>query len=158
MCRLITSDQLWGLLVFSHQYITDAVRSRYDLIHPVVSKPYQENIIRYFFRKDTFKDNRQMSELAFQYYHINDNEGLYKTILSFGAFAYFSTSATGCSLLASYWNRLRHAKEGKYQLRDYLDLPYEDIPLKDLPYLSIGYFSQIYLADTDTALCMPEPF
>lgn len=147
-----------GLLVFSHQYITDAVWSGFDLTNPAVSKPYREKIISYFSREDTVRDNRQISELAFQYYHINDNENLYKTILSFGAFAYFSTSATGCSLLASYWNRLRHAKEGKYQLRDYLDLPYEDIPLKDLPYLNIGYFSQFYLADTDTALMCAKTY
>lgn len=141
-----------GCLVFSHQYITDAVWSSYDLIHPAASKPYREKIIRYFSREDTVKDNRQMSELAFQYYHINDNENLYNTILSFATFEYFSASAMGSTLLASYWKRLRNTMEGEYQLRDYLDLPYEDIPLTDLPYLNIGYFSQIYFADTDTAL------
>ena len=147
-----------GLLAFSHQYITDAVWSSYDLTNPAASKPYREKIIRYFSREDTARDNCQMSELAFQYYHINDNENLYKTILSFEAFEYYSASATGCTLLASYWKRLRHAKEGKYQLRDYLDLPYEDIPLKRLPYPNIGFFSHIYLADTDTALMYAKTY
>lgn len=147
-----------GLLVFSHQYITDAVWSSYELIHPAASKPYREKIIRYFSREDTVKDNRQMSELAFQYYHINDNENLYKTILCFEAFEYYSASATGCTLLASYWNRLRNAMDGKYQLRDYLDLPYEDIPLTDLRYLEIGTFFNIYLADPDTALMYARTF
>jgi len=147
-----------GQLVFSHQYITDAVWSSYDLTHPTASKPYREKIIRYFSREDTAKDKRQMTELAFQYYHINDNENLYKSILSFEAFEYYCASATGCTLLASYWKRLRHAKEGKYQLRDYLDLPYEDIPLKNLPYLSIGHFFHIYLADTDTALMYAKTY
>ena len=141
-----------GLLIFSHQYITDAVISRYDLTCPVASQTHREQIIRYFSRENITKDCRQISELAFQYYHLNDSSNLYRTILSFDAFKYFSSTATGSMLLASYWRRLRDTGDGKYQLRDYLDLPYEDIPLTELPYLYIGYFSQNYLADTDTAL------
>lgn len=146
------------LLVFSHQYVTDAVWSHYDLAQPAASRPYREEIIRYFSRNDAEKDYRQMSELAFQYYHINDTENLYKTVMSFGAFGYFSSTTSGCIRLASYWHKLRDMGEGKYRLRDYLDLPYENIPLIDLPYLHLGRFFQIYFGDSDTALMYDKTF
>lgn len=147
-----------GQFVFSHQYIKDAVLLSYDLANQSASKPYREMIICYFSREDTEKDNRQISELAFQYYHINDNRNLYRTILNFDAFKYFSMTSTGSTQLFSYWKRLNENKKRKYKLRDYLDLSYENIPLIDLPYLFIGHFARAYFADTDTALMYAKTY
>ena len=141
-----------GLLVFAHQYITDSIWNRYQLQEAASSKPYREELIYYFSSNDISDRNRQISELAFQYYQTDDYENLYKMILSFDAFAIFCETIAWEAHLASYWRKLRSLKHGKYQLRDYLDLPYDGISVPDLPYLRIQYFILTYFADTDTAL------
>lgn len=147
-----------GLLVFAHQYINNAIKSRYHLEDMDSSKPYREEIICFFSSKEATDRERQIAELAFQYYHVEDCENLYKTILSFEAFEYFDTSAEGRALLASYWRKLLTASKEKYQLRDYLDLPYNGMRVVDLPYLGIKAFVLTYFADTDTALMYAQTY
>ena len=141
-----------GLLMFGHQYMTDSVWNRYHLDNIDSAKPCRESIISYFNSKEVSDRNRQISELAFQYYHTDDYENLYKTILSFEAFNVFYATSEGWALLASYWRKLFKADADKYQLRDYLDLPFEGIGLEDLSYLKIGKFALEYMADYRTSL------
>ena len=141
-----------GLLTFSHQYITDAVWNRYHLDDMEHAQPCRENIINYFNSNTISDHNRQISELAFQYYYMDNFDYLYKTILSFEAFHLYDATYEGTVLLASYWRKLLEANSEKYKLRDYLDLPYEDIDLEKLPYIRIGTFAHMYMADYQTSL------
>ena len=141
-----------GLLTFGHLYITDAVWNRYHLDDTNSAKPCRESIISYFNSIEISDHNRQISELAYQYYHTDDYENLYKTILGFEAFNMYYATSDGTALLASYWRKLLKADPEKYQLRNYLDLPYEGIAIEDLPYLDIGLFVQEYMADYHTSL------
>ena len=147
-----------GLLVFAHQYITDAIVSRYQLQDVASSKPYREEIIHYFSLNEVTDGNRKISELSFQYYHLEDCENLYNIILSFDAFNYFNASIEGVAKLASYWRTLLKSDSEKYQLRDYIDLPFEGIPVKDLPYLYLGDFSLNYFADYKTSLIYAQTY
>ena len=141
-----------GLLTFGHQFMTDAVRNRYHLDDMGSAKPHRESIINYFNSNEILDSNRQISELAFQYYHTNDYKNLYKVILSFEAFSMFYATYEGETFLALYWRKLLKADSEKYQLRNYLDLPYEGIAIEDLPYLEIGNFANVYMADYQTSL------
>ena len=140
-----------GLLVFAHQYITNAILSRYHLEDVDSSKPYREEIICYFSSREITDRERQISELAFQYYHVEDCENLYNTILNFEAFEYFDVSEEGKALLALYWRKLLKSNPEKYHLHDYLSLPYEGIPANELPYLELGAFCMNYLAKYDVS-------
>ena len=141
-----------GLISFSHRYVHNAVWSRYHLDDFDSAKPYRESVISYFNTNEFSDRNRQISELAFQYYHTDDLENLYKTILSFEAFSMFNATSEGDALLALYWRKLLKAEPEKYQLRNYLDLPSEGIDLENLPCLDIGSFVSDYLADYQTSL------
>jgi len=147
-----------GLLTFGHQYMTDAVWNRYHLDDMDSAKPYRESIIVFFNSNEIIDHNRRISELAFQYYHTDDCENLYKTILSFEVFRMFNATSEGKAVLASYWRKLLKADPEKYQLRNYLDLPYEGIAIEDLPYLEIGVFAQVYMADYQTSLRYTQTF
>ena len=141
-----------GLLTFGHQYMTDAVWKRFHLDDIEFAMPHRESIINYFNSNEISDRNRQISELAFQYYHTDDCKNLYKTILSFEAFRMFYAISEGKAVLASYWRKLLKADSEKYQLRNYLDLPFEGIAIEDLPYLEIGNFASVYVADYQTSL------
>ena len=141
-----------NLLTFGHQYVTDAIWSRYHLNDIDSAKLCRESIINYFNSRESPDRNRQISELAYQYYYTDDCENLYKTILSFEAFEYFDTFAKGKVLLASYWHKLLKVNPEKYQLRNYLDLPFDGIPIEELPYLKIGYFVQEYFQRSQVSL------
>ena len=141
-----------GLLTFGHQYMTDAVWSRYHLDNMDYVKPYRESIISYFNSNGLSDRSRQISELAFQYYHTDDCKNLYKTILSFEAFRMFDANSEGPTLLASYWRKLLKVDPERYQLRNYMDLPFDGIEIKDLLYLKIGAFVQEYMADYMTSM------
>lgn len=147
-----------GLLVFAHQYITNAIVSRYHLEEVDSSKPYREEIISYFSKEEIIDRNRQISELAYQYYSVDDCENLYKIILSFEAFEYFDSTTMREALLALYWRKLLKSNPEKYQLHDYLDLPHEGIPVNELPYLELGAFSVNYLAKYDVSTRIFEEF
>lgn len=141
-----------GMLVFAHQYITDAIWTYYNLQDIESSKHYRKEIIDFFSKEEIPNHNRQISELAFQYYNVDDNESLYNTILSFEAFEYFDATTMGKTLLASYWQKLRLVNQEKYKLRSYLDLPFDGIPISNLPYLEIESFLLNYLSDYETSL------
>lgn len=141
-----------GMITFSHQYMTDAVWNRYHLNDADIAKPYRENIISYFNSNEIPDHNRQISELAFQYYHTDDCKNLYKTILSFENFVMFYGTCEGIALLASYWRKLLETNSQHYQLRNYLNLPSDGIELEDLPYIMIGDFASEYMADYHTSL------
>jgi preprotein translocase subunit SecA/nephrocystin-3 len=141
-----------GLLTFGHQYITVAVWSRYQLDDMDSTKPYRESIINYFNSNEISDHQRQISELAFQYYVLEDCYNLYKTILDFDVFKLFNSTTEGKKQLALYWRKLIKSNQEKFQLRDYLDLSYDETAFKYLQYLNIGNFILDYLADYKTAI------
>lgn len=147
--HLITQD---GLITFGHQYVTDAVWRRYGLKQQTNAHLYREQIIYCISIEKGISETRRISELAFQYYNTDNDEGLYKIILSFDAFRYYNASDKGDATLALYWRRLLESNLEKYQLQNYLNLPDDGIPLKDLPYLEIGQFAQFYCGDNETCL------
>ena len=147
--HMITRD---GLITFGHQYVSDAVWRRYGLDDQETARPYRQQIVDHISKNNSITRNRKISELAFQYYHIGNNEQLYNTILSFEAFRYFNASDQGDAKLAKYWRKLLADDPEKYKLRNYLDLPFEGIPINRLPYPQIEYFVLIYFEDSKTAL------
>ena len=94
--------------------------------------------------------------MAFQYYFTDNDEKLHKTILSFEAFLSFDK--TGDAKLARYWQYLLMKGNGKYQLRDYLDLDFMGITIPDLPYTKIGFFVYTYFGDSVNALRYHETY
>ena len=147
-----------GLLTFAHQYVSDAVWKRYGLGDLQLARNSREEIIRYFSTTKAVEQNRQISELAFQYYYTDDCEHLYQTILSFDAFRLFDASNEGKAKLAIYWRELRKKNQEKYKLRNYLDLPYDEIKLEDLPYLKMGLFVSDYFADYQTSMMYNQTY
>jgi preprotein translocase subunit SecA/nephrocystin-3 len=147
-----------GLLIFAHHYMVEAVWNRYRLNELEAARAYREAIIHYFTTTEIVDRKRQISELAFQYYHTDDCENLYKTILSFEAFQLFHETAEGDVILAMYWRKLIRANPEKYQFRNYLDLPFEGIEIKGLPYLKMGLFAGNYLADYQTELMFCQTY
>ena len=147
-----------GLLTFAHQYVSDAVWKRYSLSELQSAKSSREEIIRYFSTAEPVEHNRQISELAFQYYHIDNCERLYQNNMSFEAFQLYDASNEGKAQLAVYWRKLRNKNPEKYKFRNYLDLPYDGIALDDLPYLSMGLFASDYLADYQTSMMYNQTY
>lgn len=145
-----------GLTTFAHQYINDAVCCRYGLDDSNQANPYRHQIINYILNNNSVIRERELFELAFQYYHIDNDEMLYKTILNLEAFKYFNSSEQNKAFLARYWHKLLKFSSEKYQLRDYLDLP-SKIGSPDL-YLKIGDFVKEYMADPKTAMLYYQKF
>lgn len=140
-----------GKITFSHQYVADAIMKRYKLEKPQYADPYRHEIILHF-EKECDKDdkNRRISELSYQYYHTNDDQNLYRTILSFEAFIHYCN--TNLTPFAHYWRKLLKNAPDTYQLRDYQTLPSDDIKATELPYLNLGLFTNYYFSDSHLAI------
>lgn len=137
-----------GLINFAHQYISDAVVSRYGLDNKKSSKHYRLEIISYFSTHQS--SNRGKSELAFQYHKSSDWKNLYNLLLDFESFRFFNNKDQ--YLLGNYWRSLVNASKGKYQLSSYLQLPHpHDLELS-LLLNDIAFFAQFIMADYPTAL------
>jgi preprotein translocase subunit SecA/nephrocystin-3 len=151
--HLVTRD---GLISFAHQYITNAVWSRYRLKDISAARFYREEIIQYFQLNNKANKNRHISELAFQYYSCDDNENLYKTVLSFDSFNHFRTTDKGEKTIAIYWSHLINNDAKRYRLESYLDLPNNGW-MNTIDILTIGQFAQSYFTDYETAIkCFKE--
>lgn len=147
-----------GLISFSHQYITNAVWQRYNLADPEKAKPYRLQIISHTSINNRITRWRRISELSFQCYHTDNDEMLYKTILSFEAFRYFNATDQGKALLARYWRKLLKSSPEKYQLKAYLDLSIENIAVTNVPYNQIGEFILTYFGDSKTAMMYNQAY
>ena len=141
-----------GLIVFAHQYIKDTVWNRYHLYDVECAKPIRLDIIRYFSTCEHIDSKRRISELAFQYYHNNDYEQLYRTILNFEAFRFFDSSNIGRAQLALYWRILYTHNSERYKLINYFDLSTKGIGFENHPYLRLGMFIIEYISDYQAAL------
>ena len=146
--HFVTRD---GLITFGHQYVAEAIWKRYGLEDPEKGHPSRQQIIDYVSNSDNVSRNRQISELAFQYYHTGDDEDLYKTILSFEAFRYFNASDKGNATLALYWRQLLENNPEKYHLNDYLELPTDGIPATNIPYFAIAEYVFYYFGEYDVS-------
>ena len=143
-----------GLLTFSHQYVVDAVAKRYAIGDSKTNAPYRQEIVKYFSANSTddeIQRQRCISELAHQYYHLEDWPNLHKVLLSFEAFDYFDS--TDEVLLAKYWRVLIADDSKQYGLLDYLQLPQpKEKTSSDESYNNIGIFVSDYFAEYDKAL------
>lgn len=146
--HFITRD---GLVTFGHQYVTDAVWRRYGLKQQTNAYLYREQIIDCISKEKGISETRKISELAFQYYHTDNNESLYKIILSFNAFRYFNASDKGDATLAHYWRRLLESNPEKYQMQNYLNLPDEETVMVS-SLIEIAEFIYSYFGDNKTSL------
>lgn len=143
-----------GLITFSHQYVADAVARRYAIGDTKADAPYRQEIVKYFSAISTDNEiqrQRCISELAHQYYHLEDWPNLHEVILSFEAFNYFYS--TNKALLAKYWRGLISDGNKQYSLSDYLHIPQpkEKLSLAE-EYNNIGLFVSDYFAEYDKAL------
>jgi preprotein translocase subunit SecA/nephrocystin-3 len=143
-----------GLITFSHQYVNDAVSKRYALNKAEISASYRQEIVAHFASNssnDEVQLNRNISELAHQYYNLSDWRSLHKTLLSFESFDFFDSNNE--FLLAKYWRALLKESNGCYKLSDYLNIleHKNEVNLTKL-FNSIGLFVSEYFADYGTAL------
>jgi tetratricopeptide (TPR) repeat protein len=136
-----------GLILFSHQYISDTVRKRYKLEKSNAQSPYRKEIANFFASPtvNVSSKSRQISELAFQYFNLRDCEHLYKTILSFDAFNHYCN--TNLNPLAEYWRMLLATNHKRYSLDGYLYLSCKEIKAQEMPLLNVGLFASLYFAD-----------
>ena len=141
-----------GLIMYTHKYIAESVSSRYHIANENNALKYRTEIIRYFLDAENVDYERKTSELAFQYYKSNNWKQLYQTILDFDAFVIFDSTDKGREHLALYWRQLLEVDSKQYQLRNYLDLPYENINIEDLLYREIGLFVNMYFSDSETSM------
>ena len=137
-----------GLITFAHQYIADAVVSRYDLNNKMAGKQCRQEIISYFSSRQT--RDRSKSELAFQYYQTSDWDNLHHLLLDFGTFRFFDSKDQ--YLMGTYWRALVEADKGKYRLSAYFQLPHLRNAELSLLLNEIAYFAQFVMADYRTAL------
>ncbi len=143
-----------GLITFSHQYVADAVAKRYAIGDTKANAPYRREIVKYFSAistDDEIQRQRCISELAHQYYHLEDWPNLHKVLLSFEAFSfYFNTNKM---LLAKYWRKLKAIDKTQFGLSDYLQISQKkaDQPLT-ISLNNIGLFVSDYFAEYNNAL------
>ncbi len=143
-----------GLISFSHQYITDAIINRYALGDANDSASYRQEIVAYFaFRgwSDEIQQHRRISELAHQYYNLEDWPNLHNILLDFEAFNYLYN--VNVQLLAKYWRALIMVDSKQYRLSDYLHI---SLQLEDTSVAvhlnNIGLFVFNYFAEYETAM------
>lgn len=143
-----------GLITFSHQYVADAVARRYAIGDSKTNAPYRQEIVKYFSANSTddeIQRQRCISELAHQYYHLEDWPNLHKNLLSFEAFSfYFNTNKL---LLAKYWRKLKAIDKTQFGLSDYLQISQKKAgqPL-NISLNNIGLFASDYFAEYNNAL------
>lgn len=138
-----------GLIVFSHQYIAEAVANRYSTADASASATYRKEIVAYFVSQH--QSHRRISELAYQYYHLADGPDLYRTLLDYDAIRYFSV--LNRPQLALYWRALMAMDSSRYRLSDYLQQPYSDEDGDLVSFVeSLGTFVSDYFGDHKTAL------
>ena len=111
-----------GYISFAHQRLTDAARECYD------SYATRLIIVNYFASKEMANNSRRISELAYQYYHLNDNDNLYKIILSFDAINFYNSTERGRTTLAHYWIKLVDTEAEERYLDNCLERARWDIP------------------------------
>lgn len=146
-----------GLITFVHQYVSNAVRKRYNLDNTEKARPYRQQIIDHIISNNNVDRKRRTKELAFQYDLINNDDKLFNTILSFDAFDIFNDTEQNKALLARYWNKLMKSSTGKYNLRAYLDSSSEDRNIADF-LIRMGDFVMEYMADPKTAMLYYQKF
>lgn len=144
--HIVTRD---GLITFAHQYIINAVWKRFGLDNPNNARPYRIQIIDHLTNGENQKN--RITELAYQYFNTDNDEQLYKTIMSLDALKEFLSTEQNRALLARYWRKLLKSSE-QYQLRNYLDLHADNVDKIGLQYVSLGRFIMEYLGDHETAL------
>ena len=142
-----------GIISFSHQYMASAIEKRYHTIDASQIASFRHETVSYFEsinKENNLTSNRCISELAHQYYHLEDWKGLYKTLLSFDAFIYFNESNQ--PLFGLYWRSLINTRK-KFSLSAYMKLSYrEDLPEISSIYYNIAFFIQDYIPDYKMAL------
>lgn len=143
-----------GLITFSHQYVADAVAKRYAISDAKANALYRQEIVKYFSAistDDEIQRQRCISELAHQYYHLEDWSNLHKVILSFEAFNYFNY--TNEALLAKYWRTILVIDKNHFRLSEYLQTP---LPIEKTPSAILlnmyGWFVYFYFAEYGIAL------
>ena len=136
-----------GRITFSHQFVSDAVHKRYKLKKAQNADGYRKEIVRHFESPvtDIESRNRQISESAYQYYHLRDGEHLHQTIFSLDAFNLYCT--TGLTQFAGFWRFLSSTNSDKYSWHGYLHQPSDGIRAEEMPFLNLGLFSDLYFAD-----------
>ena len=143
-----------GLITFSHQYIAEAINQKYHIDIVDETAPFRQEIIDYFSRPTTKEktfSNRNISELAHQYYKLSEWDNLYSILLRFDAFHfYYNNNQT---LLGYYWRALIHANAEKYTLASFKKLPSDgDANMLASTFNNIAYFIENYINNFDLSI------
>lgn len=143
-----------GLISFSHQYVANAINHRYALGDANVTVSFRQEIVAHFAKNssdDEIQHQRCISELAHQYFNLDDWANLHNILLSFEAFNYFNN--VNVLLLTKYWRVLKTVNEKLYGLSDYLQVSEQNDEIAySLSLHGIGLFVSYYFGEYDTAI------
>jgi preprotein translocase subunit SecA/nephrocystin-3 len=148
--HLVTKN---GLLTFSHEYVRNAIETRYTK-NTKWLKTCRKEIIVYF---ENEKTNRSYEELAFQYYNLKEYSPLYQLLLSIPAFTYLYDFQKYD--LTLYWNTLMGKgykigalRETMHSLDQKRKDLYIDVIYFAISELSLYHFAQLLCYDYKTYL------
>lgn len=134
-----------GLINFSHIYIHNAVKRNYKGIE----KEYRTRLYNWF---HVDKSSRAISEVPYQLYHLQQDDLLYKSLMSLEIFAHMFVY--DFSWFKTYWNYLISKSSEKYRLSEYINLTTNDYDEKFIgdTYNQLGYTIDGYFPDYQLAL------
>ena len=113
-----------GCISFAHQRIAEAAYEYYAHEY-YFSDEIRNEIIEYFTTNDRVEESRKTTELAYQYYPLDNVEKLYQTILKFDAFNVFYSTESNRTKLAHYWKKILITEDEKVEMKRDWDIPDE---------------------------------
>jgi Tfp pilus assembly protein PilF len=141
-----------GLIVFSHQYLREAVWKRY-LNQKTTENKTREQIVDYMENSLEVTTNRKYDEYPYQIYELKNLDKLYDFLSNLEVFDYIAKK--DIYEIGKYWKILVETDESKYTLRRYAEL-IDESNLNDLSaaqlYLLVGIFIHIIFGDNSKAI------
>ena len=138
-----------GLISFSHQHVIDAITKRYHTDDAATTKNCRYELINYF--STSKSEHRSITELAYQYFLLEEWDGLCHILMDYNTFEYLLSSRQSRELLGIYWRSLIEVDKDKYTLVDYLPLLPEEKSMRANALSNLGELAGV-LAEFSLAL------
>ena len=118
-----------GYITFAHHQMTEAAQEYYD------SAKTRQEIVNYFVSNAQVDKCHKVTELSYQYFHLNKIPQLYNTLLSLEAFDIFDSNESDRTHLARYWQKIFLSEDLEAQVDRRWDIPDE---------MSVAFFKKYY--------------
>jgi hypothetical protein len=138
-----------GMVTFAHNFIREAVKSRY-LSQKTEEKQFREKITA-LMKNDAITDNRKYDELSWQYFELEDWDGLYNLLLDFNVTDYLLQNEE--YYFSKYWRALLDIDKQKYDIEKYLSLDTQGRKAKEISafFLKMSLFAAETLLDSSAS-------